>query len=187
MTPPHPERTPATSPATPTWAPQAIPFARAAPQAPADDFCAWWEVTGHTRLHLTGDLDLMTAPALALAVLAHQAVPTGLGAEQRQVRIELSGLRFLDLSGLTTLHEGAEHLTRLGWQVRLRSPQPQPRWLLLYASLAGWLPPGLLSGTGWGPEPLAAGTPRCATTGLRPRTRRGAAAGPRVPAQAGPQ
>lgn len=66
------------------------------------------------RLRLTGELDLASAP-----VLSHRLAQ--LRSEQRPVRLDLSGLEFMDSSGVHLL-VGAFHEARAdGWQLAIDS------------------------------------------------------------------
>ena len=73
---------------------------------------------GAATLHVVGELDLDTAPTLehALASIENQDVAT--------VVIDLSGLAFIDASGLHLLVKALKRQRESGGEVVLRSPRP---------------------------------------------------------------
>jgi anti-anti-sigma factor len=76
-----------------------------------------------TRLTLTGDLDLATAPVLRDRL--NQA-----RAERRDVRLDLSKLGFVDCAGMTALIEAVNDARTNGLRLDLEgdlAPQVQPR------------------------------------------------------------
>ena len=74
------------------------------------------------RLSLTGELDLDTVPELEAAVAAARAE----GADE--VVVDLSGLGFMDSSGLRCLVQADDRATAEGWRLILvRGPDPVHR------------------------------------------------------------
>jgi anti-anti-sigma factor len=72
-----------------------------------------------TRLRMSGELDLATSPRL------EHAAETALEATPERLVLDVSGLRFIDSSGLRAiivLHERAE---REGWQLDVVRPPGQ--------------------------------------------------------------
>jgi anti-sigma B factor antagonist len=73
---------------------------------------------------LHGELDMSTAPQLREELLRL----TSDGA--KQVTIDLSGLAFVDSTGLSVLITGLKRLREVGGDMALRSPQPGTRRVL---------------------------------------------------------
>lgn len=73
---------------------------------------------------LHGELDMSTAPALREELLRLSSD----GA--KQVTVDLSGLAFVDSTGLSVLITGLKRLREAGGDMALRSPQPGTRRVL---------------------------------------------------------
>ena len=86
------------------------------------------------RLTVAGELDLATAPRLAHAL--HAVLDAG-----HDVELELSGLRFIDSSGIRVLVHGWQSFADAGRTFVLRPPLPaQMRKVLEVAGLLERLP-----------------------------------------------
>lgn len=115
-------------------------------------------------VHLAGELDVLTGPALGadLEVLRPPGDRSGAGPSLGGVRLDLSSLTFLDTTGLAALVATTAALTRWGWSVCWLEPQGPVLAMLRIAILFGWLP--LLT-----PRASAcAGTPEGPDVGLTP-------------------
>jgi anti-anti-sigma factor len=75
------------------------------------------------RVRVSGELDLATAPLLA-STLDQQAAGCA------HLELDLSGLVFCDLIGLTTLEQAQQRLRRRGCQLSIHHIHGQPRRLL---------------------------------------------------------
>jgi anti-sigma B factor antagonist len=75
---------------------------------------------GHVTVALRGELDLMDATdvAVALAAAAHRAP---------LVIVDLAELNFIDVSGVAALARGWQHARNAGGDLRLADPQDQVR------------------------------------------------------------
>lgn len=93
------------------------------------------------EIHLFGELDVLTGPVLheALAPL-RAAGPDPARSACTTVRVDLSGLGFLDCTGLTALLDNHTWLTDLGWQVDLGDPHGCVLRFLALADALGFLP-----------------------------------------------
>ncbi len=76
--------------------------------------------TGHVTVALRGELDLIDAAdvAVALAAAAHRAP---------LVIVDLAELNFIDVSGVAALARGWHHVRNAGGDLRLAAPQEQVR------------------------------------------------------------
>ena len=86
---------------------------------------------GCTRLDVAGELDLATAPAL------HEAV-AGLLAEGEALTLvlDLTGMTFLDSSGLGALLQARAEVLAAGGRLTLAGVRPGPRRVIAIAGLA---------------------------------------------------
>lgn len=75
-------------------------------------------------IHLLGELDMSTAPRLREELL--RLASDG----ATQVTVDLSGLAFVDSTGLSVLITGLKRLREAGGDMALRSPQPSTRRVL---------------------------------------------------------
>ena len=87
---------------------------------------------GVTRLDVAGELDLATAPALREAVAGLLAA-----GEALTLVLELSGVSFLDSSGLGALLQARAEVLAAGGRLSLTGVQPGPRRVIAIAGLAG--------------------------------------------------
>jgi len=87
---------------------------------------------GVTRLDVAGELDLATAPALREAVAGLLAA-----GEALTLVLELSGVSFLDSSGLGALLQARAEVLAAGGRLSLAGVQPGPRRVIAIAGLAG--------------------------------------------------
>ena len=85
-------------------------------------------------VHVGGELDPHSAPTLA----GH--LDDLLGGGSTEVDLDLSGLRFVDSSGLRVLLAASERLTGAGGALWLRDPAPAVRRLLDVAGVHEALP-----------------------------------------------
>ena len=95
-------------------------------------------------IQLFGELDVLTVPVVheALATL-RAAGPDPARCACTTVHFDLSGLAFLDCTGLTALLDNHTGLTDLGWQVDLGDPRGCVLRFLALADTLGFLPPGV--------------------------------------------
>ena len=79
--------------------------------------------TGHVTVALRGELDLIDAAdvAVALAAAAHRAP---------LVIVDLAELNFIDVSGVAALARGWHHVRNAGGDLRLAAPQEQVRKMI---------------------------------------------------------
>ena len=96
------------------------------------------------EIQLFGELDVLTGPVLhdALAPL-RVAGPDPARCACTTVRVDLSGLAFLDCTGLIALRDTRTALTDLGWQVDLGDPRGCVLRFLALADALGFLPAGV--------------------------------------------
>jgi anti-anti-sigma factor len=80
---------------------------------------------GVLHVAIDGEADISNASWLAAAVVEMMTL-----VPRRQVRIDLSGLRFLDAAGIRALLTCAGHAAARGRQLTLTDPQPVVRRLL---------------------------------------------------------
>ena len=87
-----------------------------------------------TVLILAGDLDVYTSASLRerLVDLIHGARP--------KIVIDLSGLAFVDSTGLGTLVDGHKRVRQAGGEMVLRSPTPSTRRVIEITGLGRVLP-----------------------------------------------
>jgi anti-sigma B factor antagonist len=78
---------------------------------------------------LRGELDLETAPALRQRL--HRAIEEG----HTDLVVDLSGLTFLDSTGISVLVDALKHVRRLDGTLVLRSPATRTRRVLEIAGL----------------------------------------------------
>jgi anti-sigma B factor antagonist len=81
-------------------------------------------------VHVAGDLDLLSAPELALHLDPHVRRGTG------DVTVDLRRVTFLDSTGLAVLLNALRRLTRQGRAMRVRCPPGQARDVIERARLA---------------------------------------------------
>jgi anti-sigma B factor antagonist len=88
---------------------------------------------GAVTLALSGELDVITAPDLALQLdeLAAEACP--------RVLLELSGLSFVDSAGVSVLVKARHAAEATGRRLILRNPTEQVHQVFSVLGLAGWL------------------------------------------------
>jgi anti-sigma B factor antagonist len=84
---------------------------------------------GHLMVTLRGELDLVDAAAVTAALMA---------AADREPRIvvDLAGLRFVDVTGVTALARARKYARRAGGDLLLAAPRPQLTRLLAIDALA---------------------------------------------------
>ena len=78
---------------------------------------------GHVVVALRGELDLMHATAVALALGA-------VAADEPRIIVDLTGLEFIDASGVAALSLGREHARNVGGDLLLAAPQRQVQRVL---------------------------------------------------------
>jgi anti-sigma B factor antagonist len=88
---------------------------------------------GRLRLRLEGELDMSTEPLLRTAL--HKAAEGG-----EPVVVDLSGVEFMDSSGLRVLIQAHQHAQRDGWSLALTAPSPPVRSLFEVAGVVEVLP-----------------------------------------------
>jgi anti-sigma B factor antagonist len=79
---------------------------------------------GRYEVHLRGELDMSTAPQLRDELLRLA------GDEASTVTVDLSGLAFVDSTGLSVLITALKRLRQQGGDMALRSPTPGTRRVL---------------------------------------------------------
>lgn len=115
---------------------------READRAAAQSGLSVLPADGGGRLVVRGELDLATAEPLCDAVRAADSRPAG--PVRPWLRLDLTGVTFLDSSGVQALNDVQARLALRGAHLRVLSPVARgPRWVLRYAASAGWLAPGL--------------------------------------------
>ena len=82
------------------------------------------EGRGETVVTVTGEVDIASAPALAEAL--NDALATG----ARRVVVDLSGLGFMDLSGLRVLTSSIRRARETGARIVLANPSSSVRRLV---------------------------------------------------------
>jgi anti-sigma B factor antagonist len=85
------------------------------------------------RLRLAGELDLGTAPALRERL-------DGLTGDGRAVRIDLSGLDFMDSTGVSLLIAASQQARDDGWRLELVRPQGEAWRVIELTGIADVLP-----------------------------------------------
>jgi anti-anti-sigma factor len=102
------------------------------------------------RVSLVGELDLAGRTPLARVLATCRAPAPG-----ARLEIDLSGLTFLDASGISALIALEQRLHRAGWWVTFTDPST---WVCRVLTIAGRLPASLavLQGT-WSREPAVDG------------------------------
>jgi len=92
--------------------------------------------TGRT-LEIRGELDIATAPLLALAFANHPGNRPG-----SSFRLELRDLTFLDVAGLRALSDIEMQITNGGERLRVSLPTSSAAtWMLKFAVAHGWITP----------------------------------------------
>ena len=86
-----------------------------------------------------GELDLATAPALRRALASATGGPA-VGAEPVHLVVDLSGVTFVDATGLAALLQAAETVRASGGELHLASPPRMLRRMLGLLDLEGRLP-----------------------------------------------
>jgi anti-sigma B factor antagonist len=81
------------------------------------------ECGGHVVVALRGELDLLYAPAVATALGA-------VAARQPRIIVDLSGLEFIDVSGIAALERGRRHARNAGGDLLLAAPRRPVRRVL---------------------------------------------------------
>jgi anti-sigma B factor antagonist len=89
--------------------------------APGDD--------GFLDIRLNGDCDLYTAPSFAAAILDRIA------AGARQLRLDLSGVDYLDSTGVGALIRILQAARRSGCELRFRGVSGSPRKVLRMSNI----------------------------------------------------
>ena len=85
---------------------------------PADEFQIH-DGDGAGVISVTGELDLHTSPRLRDALLSH------LANDARNLSVDLSGVTFIDSTGLSVLIAALRRARSVGGDVRLRAPSRQ--------------------------------------------------------------
>jgi anti-sigma B factor antagonist len=78
---------------------------------------------GQVTVALYGELDLVDAPGITVALAAASA-------RERLVIVDLAGLSFIDASGVAALARGQDHVRRGGGELLLSGPREQVRKML---------------------------------------------------------
>lgn len=99
-------------------------------------------------VHVVGSMDHRAAEAVAagFAPLLARASSGGRAARRPHssvVLLDLSGLYFVDDTGLSSLHRAVVGLTSYGWHIQQNPPHGPSLRLLDSAARAGWVPPKL--------------------------------------------
>lgn len=81
------------------------------------------ECGGHVVVALRGELDLLYAPAAAIAL-------GDLAVRQPRIIVNLAGLEFIDASGIAALARGRRHARNAGGDLLLAAPRPAVRRVL---------------------------------------------------------
>lgn len=84
---------------------------------------------GMVVVHPNGDLDLAN----------HDVLQESLAAVERDVVIDLTGVTFIDSSGIAVLVSEQQRLTGAGWDVRLVNPREPVHRVLTLVGLGRWL------------------------------------------------
>ena len=92
----------------------------------------------HVVLHLTGEVDISNSERLRGRF--NDLLAPGRAAEVRVLVVDLSGLEFLDLTGLQALLDAKAALRRRGSSLVLRAPTRRVRRLLELLDEGGALP-----------------------------------------------
>jgi anti-sigma B factor antagonist len=88
---------------------------------------------GEHVLRPAGELDIATAPSLERAL--HEVATPG-----RRVLLDLSGLQFMDSTGLRVIVRAANAARKDGWELRLRQGPPPVRRVFELSGLGAALP-----------------------------------------------
>jgi anti-sigma B factor antagonist len=102
------------------------------------------DLPGHVTVELRGELDLLDAADVAASLAAASS-------REPLVIVDLSGLRFIDASGVAALARGRDYARGGGGELLLTAPQAQVRKMLAIIFQAGDL---ALAGNP--PDPTAA-------------------------------
>ncbi len=89
------------------------------------------ECGGHVVVALRGELDVLYAPAAATAL-------GDLAARRPRIIVDLTGLEFIDVSGIAALARGRRHARNAGGDLLLAAPQRAVRRILTII----WKPDG---------------------------------------------
>jgi anti-sigma B factor antagonist len=81
------------------------------------------ECGGHVIVALRGELDLLYAPAVAIAL-------GDLAVRQPRIIVNLAGLEFIDASGIAALARGRRHARNAGGDLLLAAPRRPVRRVL---------------------------------------------------------
>jgi anti-sigma B factor antagonist len=81
------------------------------------------ESSGHVVVALHGELDLVDAPGVAAALRV-------IAAREPRIIVDLTGLVFIDASGVGALRRGRKHARNAGGDLFLAAPQRQVRLVL---------------------------------------------------------
>lgn len=96
------------------------------------------------EIQLFGELDVSTVPVLREALAALRAAgPDPVRCACTTVRVDLSGLAFLDCTGLEALLDSHTKLSDRGWQVDLSDPRGCVLRFLALVDALGSLTPGV--------------------------------------------
>jgi anti-sigma B factor antagonist len=92
-----------------------------------------WQVTkpgdGYDEIRISGDCDLYTAPGFATAML--EAIAGG----TRRLRLDFSGVSYLDSSGVGAIIRILQESRRTGCELRFRGVEGSPRKVLRMSNI----------------------------------------------------
>jgi anti-sigma B factor antagonist len=106
----------------------------AAPAGPVCDVSLQSSAAERVRLHLSGELDVASAPDL------RAALDEQLAAGRQVIEIDATGLRFCDAAGLGVLVAAEQRCQAIGAQLRMIAVSPTMARLLSITGLTGLLP-----------------------------------------------
>jgi len=89
---------------------------------------------GWTIIEVAGELDLNTAPAL------HQHIAGAIDAGDIHVAVEMSGLTFMDSTGLGTIVSVSKRLDERGGKMALIAVDGSPRKVVSITGVDEWIP-----------------------------------------------
>lgn len=78
-----------------------------------------WQEDETVRIDVAGEIDLATSPRLKVALLSALETPT----RPKEIRIDLSGVTFIDARGVGVLVAGCEAARRCGVGFAVQNPQ----------------------------------------------------------------
>lgn len=116
------------------------------------------EAPGGPLLRVSGELDVLAAPALEAALLLAERGDAAGPVPGRCVTVDLAGVVFADCSGTRPLRRAARRLVEAGGRLVLRHPCPEVALVLVHQGLG---PGGALGEPGGQP---ASGRPSRAAT-----------------------